>query len=271
MKLTKYLSVLALAIVSMTSCEAIPENERYIELPRVEAKRAVLLEDFTGQVCKNCPFGHEVIASLQKQYGEGVIAVAIHAGPLSWGETMQGVTGLGNATGAELATRAGVTTYPSGRVDRTGGLLQYESWSSAVASRISTPTPLKIELEGGYDAKSGNIVISSLLASSEGGEYRLHVWITESGIIAPQILPDGQFNMEYTHSHVLRHSVTAIEGEKIPLAPQAMIEGKTTFSEIRHTISAKENWNTGNLHVVAFVEKDGEVFNASEKKITVLP
>ena len=44
------------------SCsEVIPEDERYEELPAIEAKRRILLEDFTGQFCSNCPEAHKVI------------------------------------------------------------------------------------------------------------------------------------------------------------------------------------------------------------------
>ena len=42
--------------------------------------RTVLLEDFTGQKCVNCPKGTKVIEQLQEAYGDYFIAVGIHGG-----------------------------------------------------------------------------------------------------------------------------------------------------------------------------------------------
>ena len=44
----------------------------------------VLVEEFTGQKCINCPEAHEELAKIQKEYGEdNVISVCIHASALA--------------------------------------------------------------------------------------------------------------------------------------------------------------------------------------------
>ena len=48
-------------------CDSVDENDRYIEMPPVESNRVVLLEDFTGQYCVNCPDAHEVMEQLAEQ------------------------------------------------------------------------------------------------------------------------------------------------------------------------------------------------------------
>lgn len=258
---------MSLMAVAMASCETIPEKDRYIEIPKAEVKRKVLLEDFTGQVCKNCPLGHDVIKSLTNQYWSDVIPVAIHAGPLSWSETMTGAVGLAIPEGNELAKKAGVTSYPSGRIDRVGGVAQYENWSNLVKNEISKPSPILINLRGEMDLKNQTIKIVSGVASSDGGNYRLNVWITESGVVAPQILPSGEFNMEYIHSHVLRAVLTGVDGEEITISKQNIIDGKATYTEFTHNVSISDKWNYERISVVAFVEKDGEVLNADEIKL----
>ena len=76
-------SLIASAFVA---CDTIEENERYIEKEIVETKRNVLLEDFTGQNCPNCPQAHRVVNALKEQYGESVVAVSIHAGHFAYEE-----------------------------------------------------------------------------------------------------------------------------------------------------------------------------------------
>lgn len=44
-------------IPALSSC-GVDEKDRYVELPPVEVKRAVLVEDFTGQRCTNCPMSY---------------------------------------------------------------------------------------------------------------------------------------------------------------------------------------------------------------------
>ena len=78
MKLYKFLLSALVVTSAFTSCDEIDENERYIELPAAEVQRKVLLEDYTGQMCTNCPDAHRLIASMQTQYPGQVIAVAIH-------------------------------------------------------------------------------------------------------------------------------------------------------------------------------------------------
>ena len=61
-----------------------PENDRYImemtpEPPTTAVKR-VLIEEFTGRKCPNCPTGAQTIANIQAYYEGRVVAVAIHAG-----------------------------------------------------------------------------------------------------------------------------------------------------------------------------------------------
>lgn len=72
------------AALSLMACSNIDEDDRFIEVEPVEVAKRVLIEDFTGQRCVNCPNASEMIESLQEQYGaENVIAVGIHSGPFS--------------------------------------------------------------------------------------------------------------------------------------------------------------------------------------------
>ena len=78
----KYVA-LAFAAVAMTACDEKDADERYTYVPPVTAERGVLLEDFTGQACVNCPNATEEIHELQEHYGDKVVAVGIHSGQFS--------------------------------------------------------------------------------------------------------------------------------------------------------------------------------------------
>ena len=75
----------ALATLAFVACSHIDEEDRLIYVKPAAAQRCVLLEDFTGQRCINCPKANDEIHALQEQYGaDTVIAVAIHSGPLGF-------------------------------------------------------------------------------------------------------------------------------------------------------------------------------------------
>ena len=60
-----------LLIVLLTqSCSQINESERFIVVEPATVTRAVLIEEFTGQRCVNCPNAATEIARLQQSYGE---------------------------------------------------------------------------------------------------------------------------------------------------------------------------------------------------------
>jgi hypothetical protein len=63
---TKTRILLLLSALTVVACNHIDESERLIYVKPEAAKRVVLLEDFTGQRCVNCPKGTEVFDQLQR-------------------------------------------------------------------------------------------------------------------------------------------------------------------------------------------------------------
>ena len=112
-----------------------------------KAKRRILIEDFTGQFCSNCPDAHKVIHELQHQYGEGVIAVAIHAGNFGVAEGSNSkITGLMQPEGNTYADYWGVEAYPAGLINRTSGLLKHTDWAAYAREALSQEAIMDIAL-----------------------------------------------------------------------------------------------------------------------------
>ena len=99
--------ILGLAAVAMVSCSDIDENDRFTYVRPANVSRAVLIEDFTGQLCVNCPNANDAIHQLQEQYGDSnVIAVGIHSGPRGFKGNSRFV-GLATTLGDEYYTHFG--------------------------------------------------------------------------------------------------------------------------------------------------------------------
>ena len=114
----------AAAVMGMASCTDIDENDRLIYVKPAEVKKHVLIEDFTGQRCVNCPKATNLIHSLQQQFGEdNVIAVGIYGGDFGYSTIAEGRKpyALTTEVGNSYYTTWGVKAQPSGMVDRVGG------------------------------------------------------------------------------------------------------------------------------------------------------
>lgn len=252
------LSLIALAPLS--ACDTVSEDERFDGPITVEAKKNVLIEDFTGQRCVNCPNAAEAIQSIQETYGsDRVIAVAVHGGSLSVSETSSPI-GLANEQGIEYNSHWGVQSWPKGMVDRSeSGLLDYEMWQAETSKRLTTEPKADITIdELSFDTSTNNLTITTSVSSTDGADGYLQVWLTESNIVRLQVTPTGN-DANYVHNHVFRASVNDPYGEHIPLSAR-QTEQRTYTCVLQTEASGKaEGWKPENMAAVVFFynEQDG--------------
>lgn len=256
---------LSLTGYCMTGCNDIAESDRFIDMPATTVERTVLLEDFTGQNCVNCPAAHRKIEALEEQYGSHFIAVSIHAGNFGIPSTNKRFTGLMQDEGQIFNDAYGIEEYPQGVIDGKLPPLNDDQWAAAVYKDISEPTPLAINLEASLDTES--ISIEYTLESSDNLEGKLIVWVTESGIVARQEdLNQGRIP-DYVHNNVFRACVNDIEGEKVTLTAGEPFNGNLSI-KVKDTET--EKWNVANLDIVAFVKDETGVIQAAKTKVSAL-
>lgn len=244
------ITCLLLCMPLLFSCsDEIPEGERYEELTQVEPKRNILIEDFTGQKCSNCPEAHQIINDLKVLYGDHVVAVAIHAGYFGISENSDPNTiGLMQPEGNAYAEHWRIAAYPTGIINRVSGPLKHTDW--AVYSRQALMKESQMTIGLNAEIVDNSIVIHTTLQSSTLLNAKLQLWITESNITAEQ--ENGKVkDSNYLHHHVYRASVNTPWGEDIALAAD-------TPTIYEHNIALRGNWNANNLSVVAFVYTDDD-------------
>ena len=258
MKLHHIILGMAMAAGCLTACDEVDSDKRFIGPVVPEARKNVLIEDFTGQKCVNCPSAADMAASLQQLYGaEHVVTVSIHGGSLSRDEATDKF-GLANATSKAYNEHWGVSQWPSGMIDRTGGLQGPDKWAAAVLTRIIQQPAAELNIANiAYDAASKTLSLDVSVTANESVTGRLQVWLTESGVVQQQYMPDGTKNNQYVHNHVLRASVNDPYGDPLTLAASATDTKHYTYT--LPDVSALRNntpWNTQNMSVVVFFYND---------------
>lgn len=254
----KLLYILPATLLLMASCEDIGEDNRYIEVEPIKAERRVLLEEFTGQLCTNCPDAHAIIEKLEEQYGPDLIVVSIHAGQ---GNAIAAPAGLMQPVGNEYAARWGVSSYPCGVVDRTGGVLSRDAWAAAIRTDMAKETTADIQVSATQIGDS--IAVTSLISSSLPLDASLQLWVTEDSIVAFQI-DNGKRVPDYVHNNVFRACVNGTWGQPIDVAPNV-------YYTATDTIAIEEDWNPDHLHIVGFIFDDSGVIQADKTKLTPNP
>lgn len=267
MKIKNLFLGVATAAMAMAaaSCSNIDEGDRLIYVKPAEVGRAILIEDFTGQRCINCPTGTEIINGIVDTYGEdNVIAVGIHSGPLGFAGNSKTV-GLMTDTGNEYYTRwdkenkMGQPWVIFNR--KTSPDSHYNNWAAMVSTIISEKANLSVKIANAYDAATRTLT-TTVGADGVNGTVngKLQVWIVEDGVKALQKMPDGKSNKEYIHNHVFRAAVNGTWGEDVTVK-----EGETTT--MKYSYKLPEAWNADNIAVVAFVYNDNGVENVAKKHL----
>lgn len=247
----KLLMLGAVAAVGLTACDSVSEEDRFVEAT-IEPQRAVLLEEFTGQLCTNCPDGHAAVNKLVATLGDSIVPVGIHASGLSISVASGG---LGTEAGETYYAQVGSPALPTGVIDRVTAPLQVADWDSQIDALIVQPTPFTVGAKAAVSGTDYNIEVA--FSSADDYDGKLMVWVLENDIIALQ-LDHGDYVTDYVHNHVFRTYATAdVDGEAVSLKAHSP-QTKT------YTVAIDEKWNASNLYVVAFLYNDAGVAQVTQ-------
>ena len=258
-------SVVSVVFMALAACSHIDEDERLIYVKPEAARRTVLLEDFTGQRCVNCPKGTAIIHQLETDLGDAVVAVGIYSG--GFGKSATGkLLPLTTETGCEYFDYWKLNEQPVGMVNRHGAA-NYTNWTRDVKEELAKDAPLTIELA----AEAHDGVMEIVLDESGTDGYvtgKLQVWVVEDSIVAVQTRHDPIDNdnvtvndPDYVHNHVFRTAVNGIWGEDFTIG-----EGEKKTQTMTQAIDAA--WKVEHLSVVAFVYNSSGVQQAAKARLS---
>lgn len=234
---------------------------------RYDSMRTVLVEDYTGAYCPNCPRAAEELKELQCLYGGRVVPMAVHvtetfAAPQNFPDgsfTTDFRTDIGNTYDSEF--NVGLF-LPAGLINRKqfGGLHGQivGNWADQVADVLSQPAEAWLDIHTTYDSTSRNVTATvdvDALSDLNASPYRLTVLLTEDSIVDWQLdnLADPDKIEDYVHMHVLRAGFTGAWGD-IVNGGAAMSNGFTESYDFNLTID--QAFKAKHCYVVAFMFRD---------------
>lgn len=252
------------------ACLSCDDEEQVIVEPQ---DRKVLIEEFTGVRCVNCPAGSAEIENLLAFYGERLIAVSIHAGFYA-SPYPESQFDLSTPEGENLENLLGIPQgYPTSVIDRK--LFQGEpdlqlegaaSWGGYVEQEIDNEVVLTTQITNEWEAANRKLTVNVTGGALEtiSEDIRLSVMILESGIKDTQLTPSGKDN-DYEHKHVLRKMLTNYAGDAVATS---LNSGEIITEQYSYTLPT--GWNEDKCTVVAFFHSGGsnkEIFQADEEYV----
>jgi len=261
--LLKLIRVLPLAFLFLMACEEIPPVVTPLEEGQVRDTllQNILVEEFTGTRCVNCPAGSSELARLQEVYGDQLIIVAIHAGSFArpYPESREDFrTAEGDALLNYLGQPLG---YPSAIINRKlydGEVdlqLSRSLWPLFLEQESERLAPIQLAPSLTYDSTNREVVYNidlTLLDDNPGSDVRLSLMVVEDDVTDIQLTPNGP-DEQYVHRHNLRDMLTAATGNSLPDDWQ---QNQTLARQFTYQLPAA--WKQENVSLVAVVHENGE-------------
>ena len=263
MKKLYYIFLIWAALGLMVACDEVSVNDRLIYVEPPQVSRAVLIEDYTGQYCVNCPRATEEIERLIEQYGDSiVIAVAIHSGP--FGKSKGEPSPLYTEVGDMYFNTWGMSAQPIGLIDRLFGStpFSYTDWAGGVNYEVAIEPPVSFLTDIDYDAETGDaaIEVQTIGLDSALVSGKLQVWLVEDSIDSFQLMPDGSREEHYNHMHVFRASVNDPWGDALSVS-----HGQVAVKN--YELKLDPAWVPEHCSVVTFLYDDSGVHQVAKKKL----
>lgn len=240
----------------LIACDNIADDDRLNELPKQEIKRNVLIQEFTGQRCPNCPEGAAMVSDIIADNPEGsVVAVSLHPSGTNFTRPLGGLN-LTSATATAYYNYYRPTGFPAAVIDGDTPATNIATWSAKVYNELSTNSPVDIDIDARFSPEDRKLSVgySLMMLETLNAPATINLWVVESGIIGPQYT-NGPQNPTYSHNHVLRGSLTGDWG--------VSLGNSFSFADNlqgNYERELPEEWVADNCHIVAFLQNPDSKF-----------
>lgn len=269
------------------------KDSTYVTSAEAPQQRIVLIEDFTGASCSNCPAAHVVLNAIDAQHSGRLAIMGLHI--LNFNQAFPydspdgshkhandfrttEATDIGNSIygGIGLMPVAGinrVTNANNGANPPNNNLFGSGVWSQMISAYLDSVPPVNLTVTSSLNTAGDTayIVVKAAYTSAVSTKNVLSVAITESKLLDLQedpAAPNG-YDIDYEFNDVLRGFVSATTGSPVLDSLSSKAPGRVFTRSFLYKVNPK--WKPENCKVVAFMSNaesgDKRVLQAAVAKL----
>ncbi len=244
--------------------------------------RKVLLEDYTGHTCGNCPRAAEDAETISNAVKDSVVIFAVHAGtqfappaPPDYpddfrtdaGTQWDAFFGLSSAGLPKGMVNRAQTPFPQSR----------SNWASLVSQNLHMPQKAQLDITTYFDVTHRllNVDVKTTFKTAiSSGNINLCLVITEDSIVGHQkdysppptsVVINGDERTDYVFNHMVRGALNGAWGDQVKASPIA-VNDTITKKYICQTVTC---YRTDKVNLVAYIYNDAtkEVLQVEKIKL----
>ena len=258
---------MAALLMASAGCDKIDINNTHKPVVPMGGQKTVLIKDFTGARCVNCPEAAEYAHALQHRLGEdAVFILSVHAGYLAQpvGQFPNFLTEEGTKWYNDNSSNP---LFSVDHVDLTDGYTLYvEQIDIPVADALTEDQTFDITILNTYDEATRFLKVENRLLAVNDVEGNLYatVCLVEDSIVGWQTIPGG-VDREYVFRNVFRGTLNGADGE--------FVSNSQIFAEeyitINNNIVLDSTYNADQCYVLTYVydKTDGKILQTAMEKI----
>lgn len=187
-------------------------------------QRRVLLEDYTGHTCTNCPSAAVIAKNIENSNGGDVIVMSVHAsttGGFQEPELPEFPLDFRTPAGDEYANVMNIAGNPLGMVNRKNNNGTYiifsTDWSTECNNELPKSPDFNLQAQYNYFEETNGLFFHTEVEvlNDISGNFNLIHYVIRDTVVAPQKDQGGVVYDEYDHHSVLSDNINGIWGNVI--------------------------------------------------------
>lgn len=242
--------------------------------------RTVIMEEYTGAKCSNCPSGHKISDQIKAKHANRYAAINIHC--TSLGAPYPNYPDFRTPVGEIMFREFDISGLPLGVIDRARLSeentfeISRDLWESYIEKELNKTPIVNIAAKATIDYQKREMICeieAYYLNDSKFKENRLNVALLQNNVLAPQQGAEQYKEMvvggEYRHNHILRELLFGLEGDTIFKTTKGTLLTKTVKYSIPDSLHGLK-FDIGNMDLVVFItESDKNILNGAVPKIMI--
>lgn len=271
--------VLLFSAWMMTSCDKLDPPYATVKTSYDTANKPfVLLEEYTGHKCNNCPLATQKAHKMAEYYGGKVILMSVHATDLALPDPKY-VLDLMTPEGTYWCTKYALSYVPRALVNRaivgSGYPVNSDKWGVAIEEQMAKGVRAFVKVSASYNGSSKEVTasVTTWFKQALSSNAKINLFILEDSIQGLQANKDTAAGPTpdidpYFFNYTFRAAMTDKDGDQ--LTPTVEVNKAYTFTK---TFPANTAWNTKQLSVVATVVDPtsgtlGEIIGVAKTKVS---